>query len=47
MTYRLTYDPDSLPTREAMRTPHKTRHTAARFTTRNGRRPAHGAELGR
>lgn len=26
--------PDSLPMREAMRTPHKSRHTSARFTTR-------------
>ena len=29
---------DTLPTREAMRAPHKSRHAAARFTTRNGRR---------
>ena len=28
----------TLPTRAAMRAPHKSRHTAARFTTRNGRR---------
>ena len=25
------------PSREAMRTPHKSRHTVARFTTRNPR----------
>lgn len=29
---------DTLPSREAMRAPHKSRHSAARFTTRNGRR---------
>ena len=29
---------DTLPSREAMRAPHKSRHAAARFTTRNGRR---------
>jgi len=32
---RTTY-PDSLPTREGMRTPHKNRHTPARFTARTG-----------
>ena len=37
---------DTLPTREAMRTPHKSRHTAARFTTRNGRRGV-GEVMGR
>ena len=36
---------DDLPTREAMRTPHKSRHSAARFTTRT-RRP-YVAEVGR
>ena len=37
---------DTLPTREAMRAPYKSRHTAARFTTRNGRRGATN-EVGR
>ena len=36
---------DDLPTREGMRTPHKSRHSAARFTTRT-RRPYMG-EVGR
>ena len=36
---------DTLPTREAMRTPYKSRHTAARFTARNGRRGT--SEVGR
>ena len=36
---------DTLPTREGMRTPHKSRHSAARFTTR-ARRPYVG-EAGR
>lgn len=37
---------DTLPTHEGMRTPHKSRHSAARFTTRNGRRGATN-EVGR
>lgn len=37
---------DTLPTREAMRAPHKSRHAAARFATRNGRRGATN-EVGR
>ena len=41
----LAYAADDLPTREGMRTPHKSRHSAARFTTRT-RRP-HVAEVGR
>ena len=36
---------DTLPTREAMRAPHKSRHTSARFTSRNGRRGTN--EVGR
>lgn len=32
-----------LPYREGMRTPHKSRHTPARFTTRNPRRSVGGA----
>ncbi len=39
-TYRYATElADDLPTREAMRDRHKSRHHAARFTTRNGRRP--------
>lgn len=37
---RTTYTPDrwaDAPSREAMRAPHKSRHTVARFTTRNPR----------
>lgn len=39
-TMMLAETADTLPTREAMRAPHKSRHAAARFATRNGRRGA-------
>lgn len=38
-------DYENLPAREGMRTPHKSRHNAPRFTTRNGRRPSFGPEV--
>lgn len=41
----LAHAADDLPTREGMRTPHKSRHSAARFTTR-ARRPR-AVEIGR
>jgi len=43
----LAYAADTLPSREGMRTPHKSRHAAARFTTRNGRRGTGAEAVGR
>lgn len=34
---------ETLPYRETMRAPHKSRHTSARFTTRNPRANVNGA----